>query len=204
MHLFQTLAQLFRGPPGPQGIPGLRGRTGDAGLDGKDAPLTLALGVVIVAPDTNIGWVPYLQGVIADCRKFWADLGITLDVTLRGIVSDLPPGKDVFDVLRLHHWQGTGFVPTVYVWVNASRVGATGEYLGETFGGGVMTAAGNVTRPGGATDLNEIIDHELGHALGLDHQEGSFMRAELETENRLVTLEQKAQVRKVAYKLGNL
>ena len=48
--------------------------------------------------------------------------------------------------------------------------------------------------------LDEIIGHELGHLLGLGHEEGTFMATPLELHNRVVTAEQRKILRRGARK----
>ena len=59
-------------------------------------------------------------------------------------------------------------------------------------------------QPGGDSWLDEVLDHELAHLLGLGHEEGTFLAAVLELHNRVVTAEQRRLVRAAAYLLGGI
>ena len=208
--------QLFRGPAGPRGergapgLPGITGRAGPPGpagvLDLDSLTIKLPVDVVLVAPDYgNMSRLPIILDMIDASKEWWLEqFNINLQVSLRGVQSDvLALGSSYsIDLRRLHHWEAGGRPLAVYVWSELSRVGD--GYLGEAFIPDGIVAMAGTAQPGGDSWLDEVFSHELAHLLGHQHEEGTFLAAVLELHNRLVTPEQKAKVRKVAYKLGNL
>ena len=59
---------------------------------------------------------------------------------------------------------------------------------------------------GGGTLMADIINHKLRHLLGLGagHEEGTFMRAVVDTPNDTVTPAQQATLKATAYELGGV
>ena len=157
--------------------------------------IPLPVEFVMVAPDHgNLNRLPQLMTAAANSKVFWQTLGIQLSVNVRALQTPLKPEGLYFDDLRrLHHWNLGARPPTIYVFSDETSIETT--FLGKTFGGGIAVAAGNVLQPGGGSLLDEIIDHELGHGLGLEHEDGTFMRAELEIIERKVTPMQKQTLR---------
>lgn len=157
--------------------------------------IPLPVEFVMVASDYgNLNRLPHLMAAAANSKVFWQTLGIQLAVNVRGLHTPLKPVGLYFDELqRLHHWNLGARPPTIYVFGDEGTIET--DLLGKAFGGGIAVAAGNVLQPGGGSPLDEIIDHELGHILGLEHEDGTFMRAELETVERNVTAIQKQQLR---------
>lgn len=91
---------------------------------------------------------------------------------------------------------------TVLLRYDAARVGL--GYLGQAFEpeggadfrGGLCIVAVDQQHPEWAAA------HEMGHLFGLDHQDGTFMRAALETGEHVVTSAQRDKVRETALKFG--
>ena len=157
--------------------------------------IRLPVEIVLVAADHgNLNRLPHLMTAGANSKVFWRTLGIQLSVNIRALQTPLKPeGLYLDELWRLHHWNLGARPPTIYVFSEQSRIDST--KLGEAFGREIAVAAGNVLQPGGESLLDEIIDHELGHVLGLDHEDGTFMRAELEIIERKVTAKQKQTLR---------
>lgn len=149
----------------------------------------------MVAPDHgNLNRLPHLMTAAANSKVFWQGLGIQLSVNVRALQTPLKPeGLYLDELQRLHHWNLGARPPTIYVFSDEGSIET--DKLGNAFGGGIAVAAGNVLQPGGGSLLDEIIDHELGHILGLEHEDGTFMRAELEILERKVTPIQKQTLR---------
>ena len=216
MNRISKWLQLFRGPAGAKGergAPGFPGPTGEVGpqgppgvLDLDSMTIKLPVDVVLVAPDYgNMTRLPILTDMIEVSKKWWLEqFNIHLQVSLRAIESDfIPRGLGYpLNLRRLHHWEGGGSPLTVYVWSELSRVGD--DYLGEAFIPYGIVAMAGTAQPGGDSWLDEILDHELAHLLGLQHDEGTFLSATLELHNRVVTAAQKAQIRAASYQYGSL
>ena len=157
--------------------------------------IPLPVEFVMVASDHgNLNRLPHLLTAAANSKVFWQTLGIQLSVNVRALHTPLKPEGSYFDELqRLHHWDLGARPPAIYVFSDEGNIET--DLLGKAFGGGIAVAAGNVLQPGGGSLLDEIIDHELGHILGLDHEDGTFMRAQLEIVERNVTPIQKQKLR---------
>ena len=95
MNPIQILTQLFRGPPGN---------------DGLDAPLSLSLGLVLVASDYgNLDRLPTVEAAARACKEWWREnVGVNLKISVRCLQSDLVPTGVYTDylpaLLTLHHW----------------------------------------------------------------------------------------------------
>lgn len=181
------------GPPGPAGAPGATAGSTDTGL------IKLPVEVVVVASDFgNLNRLPSVLQAVEASKVFWAQVGIALRPTVSAFQAD--EGILDFaanDLSILHYWQIRKRLPTLYVGSESARVGGAENVLGRA-SNGLAIVAGNTPVPGGGTLIDEIIDHELGHILGLDHEEGTFMRAALETTNRTVTDAQRTVLRESA------
>lgn len=175
-------------------------------LELLDWPIRLPVDIMLVAPDYgNMSRLPVITDAIEASEQFWQEqFGIYLQVSLRGVQSDMLP-TEVYPTpyRQLHHWAGSGRTPAVYIWSDMQRVG--NDFLGQAFTEhGIVVVAGNPFQFRQEKLLDEVVDHELVHLLGLEHQEGTFMAAELVEHNRVVTKEQRAKVREMAYRLGSL
>ena len=195
--LLEALTQLFRGRSGVDGLPGPQGAVGAAGPAGADAPLTLALELVMVAPDYgNMNRMLIVWDAAKACTQWWREnVGIRLAISIRCLQSDLAPVNPYLLPLRVeHYWRLGGHTPTVFVFSDLGRVGD--NHLGEAFvDEGMAVAAGSVLLPGGDSQLDEVITHEISHIGGLSHEEGTFMSATLELHNRRVTPAQRQALR---------
>ena len=98
----------------------------------------------------------------------------------------------------LHRWTIGTPVPTIYGFADALFL-ETGVPALTWVHNGIAAVAG-----GGEGDINldERIDHELGHLLGLDHQDETFMRATLDLGDRLTTPFQRTKALLNAYEMG--
>ena len=114
--------------------------------------------------------------------------------------EDAPDAKiDLGDNLHdLHRWTIGTPTPTIYVF--ADEFDLEGGVRGLTWQHNGIAAVGG----GGLenNEVNELIDHELGHLLDLDHQEGTFMRSNLDLGDRIVTPFQRTKALLNAYEMG--
>ena len=108
-------------------------------------------------------------------------------------------GTDLGD--NLHYslrWTIGTPTPTIYVF--ADEFDLEGGFRGLTWKHNGIAEVGG----GGLenNEVNELIDHELGHLLDLDHQDGAFMRANLDPGDRIVTPFQRTIAVLNAYEMG--
>ena len=170
------------------------------------ALVTLPLTLVVAGPDRNLNTLPSVHEAGHASTEFWGKLGIRLAVRVVGLQTPLlPTGIFLLSLQQAHFWDVRPTGLAVYVWPAASRVGIDSQALGEAFGtegfGSLAVVAGDVLQPGGGSMLDEIVDHEVGHLLGLDHAEGTFMSVVLELHNRVVTPAQRKWLRAAVRKL---
>jgi hypothetical protein len=163
----------------------------------------LPIEVIVVASDYgNLNRLPSIWQALEKSREFWAGVGIALQPTVSAIQADesiLTFGAN--DLSILHYWQVRKRLPAIYVGSESERVGGAENVLGRA-SNGLAIVAGNTPVPGGGTLIDEIMDHELGHILGLGHEDGTFMRSALETIDRTVTPTQRAVLRENAEIFG--
>ena len=157
--------------------------------------IPLPVEFVMVAEDHgNLNRLPHILTAADHSKLFWRELGIHLSVNVRGVQTSLKPeGLYLDDLQRLHYWDLGARTPTIYIFSDEANIET--DKLGKAFGNHIAVAAGNVLQPGGGSLLDEIIDHELGHILGLEHANGTFMRDQLEIVDRNVTPVQKQTLR---------
>ena len=142
-----------------------------------------------------------MKAALDESAAFWEAIGIKLQVNVRGW-EDAPDAKiDLGDNLHdLHRWTIGTPTPTIYVF--ADEFDLEGGLRGLTWPHNGIAAVGG----GGLenNEINELIDHELGHLLGLPHRNKSFMRSTLALDpaDRIVTPFQKTKLLLNAYETG--
>lgn len=207
------LHRYLQGPPGSQGETGAQGEPGAQGPPGPGFdPLVLPIKlrvplVVAYSGEPTISWVQLGLDAAKEATDFYRrTCGIELLVSVSAI-NHYPPYNptDYANQAMLAYWfQLHGQPFTCIVLGQETRFGD--NYLGQAFRppGGFCLVAGNQGQPGGGSLVDETLIHEWGHELGLHHEDGTFMRAVLETENRIVTPAQRAKVRETARQFGGL
>ena len=177
-------------------------------IEALDWPIRLRVPIVVVYSggpsifDLRTGY-----GVAAEVREFYRETcGVELQTIVSGqIASTLPVDLSYVNLLQLSHaFEHGGQHFLVLIRADANRIG---PYLGQTFTADASgTYVGGFCAVAGTDDrrVGPAVIHELGHCFGLDHQDNTFMRAVLETENRIVTAAQRAKIREVAWRFGGL
>ena len=167
----------------------------------KPPPIRLPLTVVVLSPNRTRYALDRVDAMMGDSVLFWDDVGITLQPTVRGLVSPNTVPSNWGDFLHdLHRWEIGTPKPTIYVmsgldYIVGLGLGAAWPHLG------LAVVAGMA--PGASTD--KLINHELSHLCGLGHDapgEHTFMAAALETSNRVVSTKQKLTILENAHRLG--
>lgn len=162
--------------------------------------IRLPVNVVVITPYRSRNELDVVEAAMKQSVGFWREqVGIHIQSNVRGwhTTVDLQDGflgDNLHDILR---WEIGLPKPVVYVFAQANYLVDLG--LGAAWPwNGIAAVAGHAVY----VPMGMIIDHELGHLLGLDHEEGTFMRSALETENRAVSIFQKVTLLENAYRLG--
>jgi len=197
----------FRGPEGPQGVPGFsgdsgpRGPIGERGFAGLDFAPTprLPVDVFVMTHKRDMVAVYRVRGIMEDVAEFWSDVGIHLIPRVVG--ADNAANKHIEAQLQsAHYYRFQGRNPSIYILMDRATVGGTNEYLGQAFLVDQLAVVAGAVEDGG---LMDVINHELGHLLGLPHQAETFMREAIRPgpDNRVTTI-QSIQLHESAAALG--
>ena len=188
------------GPAGPLGPPGADGATGADGVGGGDQMIKLPVNFVLVTSEANVNFMVGVRTAMADVKAFWEPIGIDVQPRISGMVAD--ESILTFDFTQPELTNGHFFGPfggtlTMYIGHLSTRV--ADDVYGEARSDGIAVVAG---APDSSVTMAEIINHELGHLLDLDHEDGTFMREILDTHIETVTPAQLERLKTTAYAFG--
>ena len=191
------------GPAGPQGPAGPTGAEGAASADGVGGGvqmIKLPVNFVLVTSEANVNFMLGVRTAMEDVKAFWEPIGIDVQPRISGMVAD--ESILTFDFTKPELTNGHFFGPfggtlTLYIGHTSTRVAE--DVYGEARSDGIAVVAG---APDTSVTVAEIINHELGHLLDLDHEDGTFMRENLDTHIDTVTPAQLAALKTTAYAFG--
>ncbi len=154
--------------------------------------------VVRVEDERGINVLAGVQAAANESVRFWReDAGIDVRFTVHGekMLIDDPSYDRLFELFSTaSRWNVRGPLPVIFMIPHLDRL-AGKNWLGlawEPFGFAVI--AGENT-----SVTNETLDHELGHLMNVDHEEGTFMRPTIEEHGNVVTEEQKIKLHESEY-----
>ncbi|MFQ6028596.1 MAG: hypothetical protein ACE5Q6_14005 [Dehalococcoidia bacterium] len=166
----------------------------------------LPVSVVVVFNNDTMDSLRPMRNATTEIKAFYDAIGIELKPQVYGHQAL----EDMFtfdqtqekNIIHEHFWKVHVPTPALYI----ARVSPTvsGGNLGDAARGtGIAMVAGGAVDAATNKDLvHGIMIHELGHLLGLSHQEGTFMRTRLEIDNNFVTPEQQQTMRDTAATYG--
>jgi len=182
----------FRGPKGDPGEIGPHGAIGPGGYQGEPgrdfAPTPrLPVDVFVMTHKRDMVAVYRVRGIMDDVAEFWSDVGIHLIPRVVG--ADNAANKQIEAQLQTaHYYRFQGRNPSIYILMDRETVGGANEYLGQAFLVDQLAVVAGGVDDG---DLMTVINHELGHLLGLDHMTETFMREAIRPglDNRVSTIQ---------------
>ncbi len=188
------------GPEGPSGQPGADGAAGADGVGGGPQLVKLPVNFVLVTSEANVSFMVGVRTAMDDIKAFWEPMGIDVQPRISGMVADESILTFDFTQPELtngHFFGAFGGTLTLYIGHTSTRV--ADDVYGEARSDGIAVVAG---APDTSVTMAEIINHELGHLLDLDHEEGTFMREILDTHIDTVTSDQLKTLKTTAYAFG--
>ena len=157
-----------------------------------------------MSPVRNVNWLTPVRVAMDEVKRFWA----RIDIDIQPKFSAIEQAESILDYsnndfIEMHYWTVRGGPLTIYVSSESTRVGPNLDLYGEAApGNGTAMVAGGNSQPGGGNLMDEIINHEMGHLLGLEHKEDTFMRRNLDVADNVIDDDQRDTVREKAYESG--
>ncbi len=192
------------------GEPGRDGVTGPPEPPGEPATPTLIklpVDVVLVSPAWESNRIMDLRRTLKRTRDFWAAIDIDIQLNISWLQADESTlDYDSPDFSKMHYQRG-GARLACYVGSTLEVLPNTPNHAGSaaTFAGvhGTALLAG---AHGGTTDsenlMPETLNHELGHILGLAHDNSTFMRESIRRDENPVGSAQRETLQAAAYDWG--
>lgn len=151
---------------------------------------------IVLNAREDYGLITETEKVVANSVEFWRSVGILIQPVVRGLVTEEPLENELGQTLDvINRWRaGSPHPPIIYILARHTRL--EGGNLGLAWRHNGLAAVVDITVE---VSLDKIIDHELGHLLGLDHEDDTFMRRILEINNRRVTPAQRTTLLRHAY-----
>ena len=162
--------------------------------------IRLNLTVVVLSADKDKNYISATVKLALEASAaFWRDLGIMSHPVVRGCDKVPSPTVRLSDNIHdLHLWSIGTPTPTIYVFAEALHVEGGNLGLAWEHNGIAVVAGGGL----GDVNLDERMDHELGHLLTLQHEDNTFMRETLGLHNRVVTEQKPGELLRNAFNLG--
>lgn len=218
--MLNQILGIFRGPIGPMGATGPQGEKGDPGPAGEKGEavqliqlIKLPVDVVLVEEpigesDVDLNRIMDIRRAMDKVAEFWSQM----DIQIQPNISAWRFAEDNLDLnstaFAEFHYQRTTSRLTAYIASNLSvlsntpgHVGQAGSLTGPQGTAVIAGAHGGISEPGNLTA--EIFNHELGHILGLQHDNSTFMRQSIRDDGNVVSKAQKESLRSSAYDWGS-